>query len=42
MKSGKKKDSITAATVTNLLLCELASVEKIDAIRADLGSEWDG
>ena len=35
----KKKDSITGATVTKVLLCGLASVEKIDAIRTDLGLE---
>ncbi|KAF3696035.1 hypothetical protein EXN66_Car011711 [Channa argus] len=37
----KKKDSITAATVTKLLLCGVASVEKIDAIRTDLGLEQE-
>lgn len=37
----EKKDSITAATVTKLLLCGVASVEKIDAIRTDLGLELE-
>lgn len=38
MKRGKK-DSITAATVTKVLLCGVASAGKIDAIRTDLGLE---
>lgn len=37
----EKKDSITAATVTKLLLCRVASAEKIDAIRTDLGLEQE-
>lgn len=43
MKRGekKKKDSITAATVTKLLLRGVASAGKIDAIRTDLGLEQE-
>lgn len=40
-KNEKKKYSITAATVTELLRCGVASVEKIDAIRTDLGLEQE-
>lgn len=42
MKRGeKKKDSITVATVTKLLQCEVASADKMDAVRADLGLEQE-